>query len=104
MPNWSSSNRRDNLPTNWGAIRVRILKRDGHRCTHRDDYGTRCAELATDVDHIRPGNDHSDGNLRSLCKWHHGKKSGAEGAVAKATARRRIDKRFRRGEQHPGLI
>ena len=104
MPNWSSSQRRNELPAGWAKIRRRILKRDGHRCTHRDDYGTRCSEPATDVDHIRPGSDHSDANLRSLCSYHHRKKSSAEGAAAKAKARRRHDKKFRRDERHPGLM
>ncbi|QDP44206.1 HNH endonuclease [Streptomyces phage Celia] len=104
MPGWKGSERREGLPSDWAQIRARILKRDQHRCTHTNDYGARCSEPATDVDHIIPGNDHSPGNLRSLCSWHHDKKSGAEGARAAAANRRRHDKKFRRGEQHPGLL
>jgi hypothetical protein len=40
------------LPADWPRIRARVLRRDGNRCTHRDQYGERCEELATDVDHI----------------------------------------------------
>lgn len=60
--------------------------------------------MATDVDHIRPGDDHSYANLRALCSWHHQKKSSSEGGEAKAFAQRRIAKRFLRVEQHPGLL
>ncbi|NUV86604.1 HNH endonuclease [Streptomyces sp. KAI-26] len=104
MPNWSGSDRRERLPADWPRIRIRILRRDGHRCTHRDQYGERCEELATDVDHIVPGDDHRETNLRALCGFHHRAKSSREGALALAVQRRRIDRRFRRTEAHPGLM
>ncbi|MEU7030061.1 HNH endonuclease [Streptomyces sp. NPDC046275] len=104
MPNWSSSDRRERLPADWPRIRIRILRRDGHRCTHRDQYGERCEELATDVDHIVPGDDHQETNLRALCGFHHQAKSSREGALALAARRRRISKRFKRTEAHPGLM
>lgn len=104
MPGWQGSERREGLPPDWAKLRQRILRRDGHRCTHTDNYGARCSDPATDVDHITPGNDHSESNLRSLCDFHHKKKSGAEGARAAAANRRRNDKKFRRGESHPGLL
>jgi hypothetical protein len=56
------------------------------------------------VDHIKPGDDHSESNLRSLCSWHHGKKSGAEGGTAARKNWRRQDRKFRRTEDHPGLL
>jgi 5-methylcytosine-specific restriction enzyme A len=59
---------------------------------------------ATDVDHIRPGDDHSESNLRSLCGFHHQKKSSHEGGAAMAAKRRDIEKKFRRQEAHPGLL
>ncbi|WSJ69057.1 HNH endonuclease [Kitasatospora sp. NBC_01302] len=101
---WTTSDRRLRLPPNWPQIRRRVLARDGHRCTATDHYGVRCPEAATDVDHIRPGDDHREANLRSLCGWHHRVKSSREGAAAKAAARRRHDRRFRRAEDHPGLL
>ncbi|QES29195.1 HNH endonuclease [Streptomyces venezuelae] len=104
MPSWSSSDRRFRLPPDWPQIRKRILRRDGHRCTARDNYGVRCAELATDVDHIIPGDDHREPNLQSLCGWHHRVKSSREGGAAKAAVRRRHERRFRRTEDHPGLM
>ncbi len=104
MPRWEGSDRRQRLPADWDKIRRRILRRDGHRCTHRDEYGKRCEEPATDVDHIVAGDDHREANLTSLCGWHHQRKSSREGALAKAKARRRADRKFRRTEDHPGLL
>nr|WP_030287073.1 hypothetical protein [Streptomyces catenulae] len=101
---WSTSNRRERLPVNWEKIRRRVLKRDSHRCTAADQYGVRCIEPASDVDHIRPGDDHREANLTSLCGWHHRVKSSREGAAAKAAARRRHGRKFRRTEKHPGLL
>lgn len=103
MP-WSTSDRRGRLPDNWPQLRSRILQRDGYRCTARDQYGARCAEAATDVDHISPGDDHREANLQSLCGWHHRVKSSREGAAASAAVRRRHMRRFRRTEEHPGLL
>lgn len=103
MPGWSGSERREGLPPDWARIRRRILKRDEGRCTHTE-YGDRCPLPATDVDHIKPGNDHRDANLRSLCDGHHKTKSGREGAKAANAARRRNRQKFRRTERHPGLI
>ncbi len=104
MPQWVDSGRRHELPPKWAAIRRRILRRDEHRCTVRNVYDERCSEPATDVDHIRPGNDHSDSNLRSVCEWHHNRKSGREGAAARAANWRRNDRKYRRSETHPGLV
>ena len=107
MSGWAGSDRRQRLPDDWEKRRARVLRRDGHRCTEQvtTNRGTeRCPEKATDVDHVRPGDDHSYGNLRSLCAWHHQRKSSREGAAAMAAKRRRIANRFRRVETHPGLL
>lgn len=104
MPNWQGSDRRERLPPDWERTRKRILRRDGNRCTHRDQYGDRCQSMATDVDHIVAGDNHDDSNLRALCAFHHQKKSSSEGAAARARAQWRNKKRFSRAEQHPGLL
>ncbi|QPB09912.1 HNH endonuclease [Streptomyces phage Sentinel] len=104
MPNWEGSDRRSRLPKDWPKIRLKVLRRDGGQCTALTQAGTRCVSLATDVDHIRPGDDHSLSNLRSLCSYHHRIKSSQEGAAAKAARQRAMNKRFRRDEQHPGLL
>ncbi|GIE98943.1 hypothetical protein Ari01nite_64080 [Paractinoplanes rishiriensis] len=104
MSGWEGSDRRARLPANWPAIRRRILRRDAHRCTARTVYDERCSEPATDVDHIEPGDDHRDANLRSVCEWHHRRKSGREGAAARAAVWRRNQSKYRRSEAHPGLV
>jgi len=60
--------------------------------------GSRCTDKGTDVDHIKPGDDHSLDNLQLLCKWHHNKKSSREGNKARP---RLSEKRPK--EAHPGL-
>lgn len=97
---WVGSTRRAQLPPDWGRTRTRILHRDQHRCTWITDRHTnqRCDQQAVEVDHIQRGNDHNDTNLRSLCSWHHKKKTSIEGN----TSRRRLTTK-RTPEQHPGL-
>ncbi len=96
---WSGSNRKRRLPRGWATIRLRILDRDGQRCTWHDN-GARCTSQATDVDHIIRGDNHDDANLTSLCHYHHGAKSGKEGAAA----RRAQPTNQRPPERHPGLL
>ena len=97
---WAGA-RKKRLPPDWEARRSRVLARDGYQCTHtRVDTGARCVEPASDVDHIVPGDDHSLSNLRALCRWHHARKSSAEGAAAR---RPRARKR-RPQDKHPGLL
>jgi hypothetical protein len=68
------------------------------------DSGDICGALATDVDHIKNGDDHRDSNLRALCGPHHRQKSSREGAQAANANRRKIAQRFVRDEDHPGLM
>lgn len=90
---WQGSTRKARLPENWSYLRGLVLDRDGGRCTEPG-----CGWPATDVDHIVPGDDHSLGNLRSLCAGHHRRKSSSEGGRARAARGRRAV------EPHPGLI
>lgn len=88
------------MPPGWYKIRLRILERDGYQCTHirQDSTGGRCPEKATDVDHIIPGDDHSDDNLRSLCGYHHRIKSSSEGGSA-------VHKKANKPKpKHPGQV
>ncbi|WP_267969981.1 HNH endonuclease [Streptomyces thermodiastaticus] len=64
----------------------------------------RCPNHATEVDHIRPGDDHSMSNLRAICSPCHKAKSSREGGQALARKRREIEQRFRRTEKHPGEL
>lgn len=85
---WVNSDRREELPPDWQALRREALERDDYRC-----QWPFCGELASDVDHIIPGQDHSLANLQCLCKPHHLTK----------TARERVAfKQARPREAHPG--
>lgn len=99
MP-WEGSNRRERLPSDWPVRRLRVLRRDGYMCQVRDEVGCPCGEPANEVDHIERGDNHDYDNLQAICRWHHGKKTAAEAAAA----RRPKPSRFRRPEQHPGVI
>lgn len=96
---WETSDRRDTLPANWPALRAERLLIDGHRCTSTMRDGSRCRDRATDVDHPDDRTNHRVEDLRSICTWHHRRKSSREGAAA----RRPLSER-RRPEAHPGLI
>jgi hypothetical protein len=98
---WKGSQRRDELPADWPAIRERILERDERRCRWEMRSGRRCKADATDVDHIGAKHDHSDANLRSLCAFHHGLHTAAQAGEA-ATSRAQAGRRP--PEQHPGQI
>lgn len=81
----------------WKKLRLTILERDGHRCTHPG-----CRAPATEVDHIlehhRGGTDHPT-NLTSLCRPHHATKTAADAN----TARWAKQSTRRPPERHPGL-
>lgn len=97
---WVASTRRARLPADWASVIVpRILARDGHQCRAPLADDTRCTEVATDVDHVVPGDDHRDENLQALCWWHHRRKSAAEGNAARPAP----PTNRRPAEQHPGV-
>jgi 5-methylcytosine-specific restriction protein A len=97
---WDDSRRRSELPANWSTeIVPRIKKRDGNRCTWITRNGHRCAETThLEVDHIGDKHDHSDGNLRTLCHYHHKQRTAQQSAAA-----RRPPSQRRPPEKHPGL-
>ncbi|GAA3018217.1 hypothetical protein Sfulv_55070 [Streptomyces fulvorobeus] len=80
---WDGSTRRSRLPKNWPRIRRRIIRRDGGVCVALYSTGARCELPGTDVDHIVPGDDHTEANLQLLCTWHHLRKSSTEGNAAR---------------------
>lgn len=96
---WKTSGRRARLPAGWSSTIVpRILRRDGGLC-HL------CGAPGADaVDHMEPGDDHSDANLAAVhhdvpphC---HRRKTAYEGLVAQfgEVAPRR------QPEPHPGTV
>jgi 5-methylcytosine-specific restriction protein A len=110
MPGWRGSDRRTQLPNDWGVTTLRILTRDFHRCQWvRVDTGTRClAPNSHDVDHIiRPddGGTDEDSNLQTLCFFHHQRKSSYEGGKASGVSRRAAaDRKKSQRPPHPGLM
>jgi 5-methylcytosine-specific restriction protein A len=78
---WANADRRrQTLPRGWEKLRLMILARDplcqdGRRC--------KGMALSTQVDHIRPGTDHSLENLQGICRDCHAAKSAAEGVDAR---------------------
>lgn len=104
MPGWQNSDRRDFLPANWEQLRQERFRIDGYRCTGKNDSdGSRCTGPAEECDHIGRRTDHRIEMLRSLCEWHHARKSSAEGARARHAILRANSQKFRRTEAHPGL-
>ncbi|QPB09759.1 HNH endonuclease [Streptomyces phage Shaeky] len=83
---WSTSNRRSELPRNWDALRKRVIRRDMGMCRGVLDEGALCGNPGTEVDHIRPGDDHTLGNLQLLCHTCHARKTHAESRAARAQA------------------
>lgn len=103
---WETSDRRNELPSDWPKRRLECLEADGHRCVWPGRWAKKrgvkqCGEPATDVDHVRRGDDHSPGNLQSLCKWHHMWKTARESAAARAEQRKKL--RHPAPAKHPGL-
>lgn len=93
-----SSARRARLPSDWRTVRVpHVLDRDGHTC--QLGYPDLCIGHADQVDHIRPGDDHTYDNLQAVCEPCHAHKSALEGVAARATIR--AGSRLPQ-ESHPG--
>ncbi|WP_425565772.1 HNH endonuclease signature motif containing protein [Pseudonocardia ailaonensis] len=95
---WSTSDRKDRLPSDWHAIRAECFRLNGRRCLLA--LPGVCTERATQVDHIRPRPDHSQDNLRPVCPECHGRKSSGEGISKRTTMRAR---RHRPAGRHPGF-
>jgi 5-methylcytosine-specific restriction endonuclease McrA len=75
-------------------LRRYILERDAYRC--RLGFSV-CTIQATEVDHIRRGDDHHETNLQAVCRNCHQVKSSHEGDAAKPKTKRPP-------ERHPGLL
>ncbi len=85
------TDRRETLPPDWPARRAKTFARDGYQCIHvRSDNGLRCTETTNlECDHIGDRGDHSLDNLRTLCRYHHAKRSGGQGGAAAAARKRK---------------
>ena len=81
--NFKGSKRLERLPSNWYALRNKVLKRDNYSCTFAVSSSLRCGLPANQVDHINRGDDHSLDNLQALCESHHRTKTAKEGVSAR---------------------
>lgn len=97
---WTNSGRRAELPADWNRIRAEILARDNGQCRWVTN-GIRCAEAGTEVDHVGDRHDHGPGNLQALCRWHHARKTGAQGSSSPNRQRWTL---ARPAEKHPGSL
>ena len=104
MP-WTTSNRRQRLPTNWNKLRNKVLAKANYKCAGLDPDTTpppssreavegchrwhhpACDMRATDVDHIDAGDNHEISNLQALSHACHTAKTAHENAAAKARIR-----------------
>jgi 5-methylcytosine-specific restriction protein A len=100
LPQWKGSNRKSRLPADWERLRRVVLKRCDGRCQWVED-NRRCRFPATDVDHIKPGDDHDLLNLQGLCGKPHLTKTARETNAARAE-RKKLERRPE--EPQPGLI
>lgn len=81
---WNSSSRRERLPQGWAQLARRVLTRDRRVCQLAFPG---CLKKATEVDHRKAGDDHSESNLQAVCRVCHAKKSSSEGLAAQARKR-----------------
>lgn len=82
------------LPRGWRRIRLRVLVRDRWRCQLR---GPKCADRATEVDHIDDRDDHHERNLRAVCATCHASRTGRQAQAAGVA-------QYRPREPHPGIL
>lgn len=99
---WETSNRRQELPDNWGELVKAVHARSGGRCEVVRSSGRVCGRPADGgVDHYLDPFDHRLEALKDTCHWHHSKKTAAEGNAAKALLKAM---RKRPAEGHPGRM
>lgn len=92
---WSTSDRRDRLPSDWDA-RVRAVKRRAKGRCEETHHAPGCDGKGRDVDHVQQGDDHSLSNLQLLSGPCHERKTRLDNgfvAAVKAPV-----------EQHPGRL
>lgn len=77
---WAGSTRRSRLPKGWDKKRRYVLARDP-LC--QDGRVCKGLALSTEVDHVKPNDDHDYSNLQGICSDCHRAKSSAEGTAAR---------------------
>ena len=100
MP-WETSNRREELPSNWPQIRQQVGDRDGWVCQWPRDGGRRvCGSPANQCDHKNDRDSYALGDLWMLCGFHHKGKTQQESAEARRVIQAKAKHPV---ERHPGL-
>lgn len=92
-----TSRRSAPLPRRWNKIRTRVLRRDPECVLQINCRGARAVE----VDHIGDPADHSEENLRGVCRSCHATRTGQQGAAV--TNAKRLSRK-RPPEPHPGIL
>lgn len=79
-----------------------MLDRDGHRCQwpRPERRSGICGSPATHVDHIEDRDSVAEDNLRSLCQYHHMKRTQAQSRDPYREAQAKLRHPV---ERHPGL-
>lgn len=98
----SGSRRTVALPVDWPARREAVKKRD--KTCRWIEHGQLCRSTENvEVDHVGSPEDHDLTNLRLLCRPHHSRRTGQQGAAA---AKQYYATRTRRrpADEHPGLL
>ena len=93
---WSSSRRRERLPSGWAKIRARILERDRTCVLCGVRPSTHCDHIVAKADLNGPA------DLQGVCGPCHDQKSSREGNEAQRANPKPTRKRA--SEQHPGLL
>lgn len=101
--NWEGSTRRVSLGKEYFRARAIVMRRDGRQCRIRTPG--LCIGTATECDHVGDRLDHSPENMRAACTPCHRDRSSQQGGQAAGVARKaRAAARFRKAEDHPGLL
>lgn len=101
---WTTSTRRQRLPSNWNKLRQQVLRNNNNKCAGLPHpmgsptqvaggiptptgrwHAAGCNRQATDVDHITAGDNHSIDNLQPLSRACHHAKTTAETLARTAT-------------------
>lgn len=81
-PAFALNRRRERLPKDWNSRRDQTFRKYGNMCYV-------CSKnIATEIDHVQPGDNHALWNLRPICVQCHRSKTGREGAAASNWGRR----------------
>lgn len=100
MSNWSSSNRRSQLPPDWPSLRLQRFALDNWTCVDCDYRDHTETGIGLECDHIGDPHDHRLEQLRTRCAPHHRARTLAQATAGRAAR----PKQNRPVPRHPGLL